>query len=281
VPESFCAANPLSANLPPGSGIPMEFLLLDNVCVCRTCVDPRENGFYQQHGLPVFNRFFMTRSKGAFVTKPNATNNILNTCVMLVKEGKSPMTVTQGHRDCAAVRTSYAADEKAAALLDDTDKEFLRSYEEALAAVKKYAGTLGRDDRLRVLERICVLQDINNLFTFHELADRGDFHFMAYAYYSLTPTLTEPPSQDGADIPLMIYDPEQGVFARSKHKNDGIRLIDLMDLDTFRPKKLGCRFEITKPIDLDAVVRNEVRYALAGEVPEIEANIKVSARKVG
>ena len=255
--------------------------MLDNVCVCRTCVDPRENGFHQQHGLPVFNRFFMTRSKGAFVTKPNSTNNILNTCVMLMKEGKMPMTVTQGHRDCAAVRTSFAAAEKDEGSLDNTDREFLRSYEEALGAVKRYAGVLGRDDRLRVLEKICVLQDINNLFSFRELNERDDFQLIAYAYYSLTPTLTEPPSQDGADIGLLIFDPAPGVFARAPLDNDGIRLIDLVDLDTFRPRHPG-RFEITQPIDLDAVTRNEVRYALAGDVPEIEADVKKDgARRAG
>jgi carbonic anhydrase len=243
--------------------------LSDNsVFACRSCVDPRENGFYQQHGLPVYNGFFMTRTKGSFVPKPSPSNDISNTCVMLVKEGKDPMTMVQGHRDCAAVRISYAAASKKATMLDSTDREFLRSYGEALEAVQSHAGALQRKDQLRILERICVLQDINNLYSFRALDQQDRFQLRAYAHYSMTPTAHEPPPQNGADIPLMIFDPQQGIFTRGAKKtaetqlNEGIRLIDLVDLKTFRPHRPGL-YEITKPTDLDAVARNEVRAVMA------------------
>jgi carbonic anhydrase len=241
----------------------------DNVCVCRYCADPRENGFHEQHGLPALNGLFMTRSKGAFVSKPSPTNDISNTCVMLLKVNREPMSVMQGHRDCAAVRLFFTADKKDAAALDNTDREFLRSCGEALKAVKQFAAALKTEEQLRILERICVLQGINNLFSFDEISKREGYQPFFYAYYSLSRPAHEPQPVRASDIGLMIFDPEEGVFARAPHGNDGIRITDLIDPKTFRPRAPG-RFEITRPIDLEMVARNEARYALAGIVPQIE-----------
>jgi hypothetical protein len=112
-------------------------MINNSVCVCRTCVDPREHGFFIQHGLTLINNgIYMPRKKGGFMPQASPSHDVSTTGLMLIQMGKSPIFVFQGHRDCAAVRTLYDSFGKTQNQLNGTEREFQRSYIDALENVR-------------------------------------------------------------------------------------------------------------------------------------------------
>lgn len=231
-----------------------------NVCVCRSCVDPRENGLYIQHGLPLYNGIYMARKKGAFIPKYGPVNDFSTTMSMLIDLGKEPTVVVQGHRDCAAVKVLFDTFGRPDDELNVTEKEFRHSHDEALQTVKKIAAALSDGDQLRILEKICVLQSINNFFEYCDaMKDKtGAKHPPMFACFSQTPTTPVGENFDPQNIELLIFDPKRNKFIASPDgDNEGCRIVDLIDTKTFLPQTSQL-FSISEPINLAAVVRNEV-----------------------
>jgi len=242
----------------------------ESTCVCRSCVDPREHGFFTQHGLPNYNGLFMARSKGAFVSKPSPTHDVSSTGLMLIQMNKKPVFILQGHRDCAAVKILFNTQNKDPVKFNNTEREFLRSHSDAVEAVKEYATVLKPEEQLVILEKICVLQSINNLFSFEDLNLEHNYNPIMYAYYSMTLPIADKQPSDATQLGLMIFDPEQQVFANTPAPeiNNGIRIADLINIQTLLPHDHG-PFKITHPIDLIKAVRNEVNFTLANVTPHI------------
>ena len=246
-----------------------EGSLTDRVCVCCCCVDPREHGFFLQHRLsPIENGFFMSRTNGAFIPKPSPKHDVSMTGLMLVELHKNPLFVFQGHRDCAAVRILFEAYGKKRSATNDSERSFLRSYGDALKLVKENGAHMPQETQLRILEKICVLQSVNNLFEHHDMTQQPDYWPVLHAYYALSP-LTQEQRLNPEKIELMIYDPKQGYFARAEKGNNGIRATDLID-------PIGCitlpgnDFEITAPIDIEVAVQKEIQIAASGMPPRVE-----------
>lgn len=227
-------------------------------CTCRSCVDPREHGFFIQHGLALLNEFYMSRVKGAFIPKPNSTHDISTTDLMLLQMGRNPLFVVQGHRDCAAVKILFDTHNKNPNTLSETEREFLRSQSTVLELVKRIAADLPDEDQLMLLEKTCVLQSINNLFEYEGINQKEKYQPQIYAYYSFTSKSTEERPSDPSKIGLMVYDQKQGAFVRSaaSKNNNGIRIVDLINPKTFEPFDHD-RFMIKEPIALEATIRNE------------------------
>lgn len=242
-----------------------------NACVCRSCVDPREHGFFIQHGIPLSNGLYMARCKGGFVPKPSPTHDISTTGLMLVQMDNAPNFVLQGHRDCAAVRILYGSQGKIDSEMNETEKEFRRSHLKALNIVLNYATALDPEQSLRLLEKLCVLQSINNSFEYDSFRQNPNYKPAFHAYYSITPKPSETPPSGPEKMGLMIFDPEQSVFASTgrPHDNHGLRIADLIDLAAFVPYDHDS-FKLTAPVDLEIVARNESRYVIAGATPNIE-----------
>jgi hypothetical protein len=138
----------------------------------------------------------------------------------------------------------------------------------------KTAAKLPPDQQLRILEKICVLQSINNVFDYKDLKEKKEIVPAIYGYYSLTPL---PPTNEQLvpeKIELMIFDPRKGVFAYSPHRdNKGIRISDLMDAHTLVPHSHDV-LKVSIPIDISVITRNEVDYAVAGRIPIADNIIK-------
>ncbi|HVY13168.1 MAG TPA: hypothetical protein VHB73_06355 [Alphaproteobacteria bacterium] len=243
-----------------------------NVCVCRTCVDPRENGFFAQHGLPPFSAFMVRRS-GGFVPRPSPAHDVSTSGLMLMELGKSPIFVLQGHRHCAAIGVLFRSHGKPPEAWTDTERAFQKSHGEALEAVKQLAANLPEEPQLRILEKACALQSVNNFFQFDEVgALQKNTRPILYVYYSQSPLSADDlhTAEDAAKLPLMIFDPAQGVFVQlAAQGNEGLRASDLIDMQRLVPFDRHA-FQVSQPVDLRAVIRNELRFAMAGTVPLLE-----------
>jgi hypothetical protein len=138
------------------------------------------------------------------------------------------------------------------------------------------ARSLSPDQQLRLLEKLCVLQSINNLLGYPELRQKSAYSPTMYAYYSLSPLPADEPIFDPRKIGLMIYNPQTCLFSRAKKpgSNDGIRIVDLVDPAAFIPRG-DDPFQITQAVDLSDAVRKEVAEAQIGNVPRIDVDVRV------
>lgn len=235
-----------------------------NVCVCRSCVDPRENGLYVQHDLPLYNGIYMARKKGAFIPKYESVSDFSTTMSMLIDLGKEPVVIVQGHRDCAAVKLLFNTFGRPEGELNNTEKEFRHSHGDALQIVKQYASVLPEPDQLRLLEKICILQSINNFFEYCAVNFKNSAKSpVMFACFSETPET--PPAQgfDPSTIELSAFDTAREAFTQSDvGGNKGRRIVDFIDTKTFLPHAAQA-FGIKEPVKIDKVVLNEIRKHVA------------------
>ncbi|MDR3425256.1 MAG: hypothetical protein P4M13_09360 [Alphaproteobacteria bacterium] len=216
-----------------------------SACVCKHCVDPRETGILAQHGIT--GHVYQERDPGCLsdIVAP----------VMLAELGKHPVSFIQGHDDCAAMKVLKGAYGKKSPNI--TEKKFLKSHGDVLTLVMKQAVNLPEEEQLYILAQACTLKDTNDLLAVQSVLPDDQKFGAIYAYNSLTPKERFAKGEvfDPAEIELEIYNEKTGAFERSLN-NVGIRISDLVDLGTGKPKE--DRYMITKQIDLETFVKGAV-----------------------
>jgi hypothetical protein len=228
---------------------------MSKICACHCCFDPRESGFFAQHGIQNPEGVYQSRGPGGLQARENS---------MLVERGMLPdIDMVQGHTDCVAVK----------GLLDTTgrpthlphEQAMLKTHGRVLQEVNELANLGAPDYRREILEMACVAESVNNKIA---AADAGFIVTAKHrlAYLSLTPPVARngavPKAKPANDVPLAIYDPTVGRFVMPADGMD-IRLGNMMKDDALLE-----RFSIMWPIDTAALIKKELGRLVHGrEMP--------------